>query len=146
MNLVQTRGLSLNHDNHIRLRERDERERVNRSRAGMADRRDVIAAPGQRLHRRLVEARKGREVDRAQAVPVVEVGHLAKGVVREHESAVQLVAPLLGGLLVAAVGPEWVFVANAASYMVSVVLTWSVRANFADPERDQESAEPTEAC
>jgi MFS family permease len=49
--------------------------------------------------------------------------------------------PIIGGLLVAAVGPEWVFVANAASYLVSVVLTWSVRANFADPERDQESAE-----
>ena len=27
--------------------------------------------------------------------------------------------PILGGLLVAAVGPEWVFVANAASYIVS---------------------------
>lgn len=33
------------------------------------------------------------------------------------------------------------FVANAASYLVSVVLPWSVRANFADPERDQVSAE-----
>ena len=44
--------------------------------------------------------------------------------------------PLAGGLLVASIGARWVFVANAVSYLISVLLVWSVRANFADPERD----------
>jgi MFS family permease len=51
------------------------------------------------------------------------------------------VGPILGGLLVAGVGPSWVFVANAISYLASVVLTWSVHAHFADPERSAEEAE-----
>jgi MFS family permease len=46
--------------------------------------------------------------------------------------------PLVGGLLVAAIGPEWVFVINAASYGVSVLLVASVRADFADPGRTSE--------
>jgi MFS family permease len=49
--------------------------------------------------------------------------------------------PILGGLLVAVIGPEWVFAANGLSYLASVALTLSVRANFADPERDQASDE-----
>jgi len=49
--------------------------------------------------------------------------------------------PILGGVLVAAIGPQWGFGANAVTYLASVVLTWSVRANFADPARDQEDAE-----
>lgn len=49
--------------------------------------------------------------------------------------------PLVGGLLVAAAGPEWVFVLNAVSYGVSVLLVASVHASFADPERTQEEAD-----
>ena len=49
--------------------------------------------------------------------------------------------PIAGGVLVAVIGPEWVFAANAVSYLASVALTWSVRADFADPERDKESEE-----
>jgi MFS family permease len=49
--------------------------------------------------------------------------------------------PIAGGLLVAVIGPEWVFAANGVSYLASVALTWSVRADFADPERDKESEE-----
>lgn len=40
--------------------------------------------------------------------------------------------PLLGGLLVASAGARWMFLANAASYLVSVCLTVSVHADFAD--------------
>ncbi|HJS26582.1 MAG TPA: MFS transporter [Actinomycetota bacterium] len=49
--------------------------------------------------------------------------------------------PIVGGLLVGVIGPEWVFVANGVSYLGSVALTWSVRADFADPERDEAEAE-----
>ena len=49
--------------------------------------------------------------------------------------------PLLGGLLVASIGAPWVFAANAVSYLVSVGLVASVRADFADPERDAEEIE-----
>ena len=49
--------------------------------------------------------------------------------------------PIAGGLLVAVIGPEWVFGANGVSYLASVALTRSVRADFADPERDKESEE-----
>jgi MFS family permease len=49
--------------------------------------------------------------------------------------------PIAGGLLVAVIGPEWVFGANGVSYLASVALTWSVRADFADPERNKESEE-----
>ncbi|MGH2679861.1 MAG: MFS transporter [Actinomycetota bacterium] len=49
--------------------------------------------------------------------------------------------PLLGGVLVASIGAPWVFVGNAATYLISVALVWSVRADFADAERDEEEAE-----
>lgn len=49
--------------------------------------------------------------------------------------------PIAGGLVVAVIGPEWVFAANGVSFLASVALTWSVRADFADPERDKESEE-----
>ncbi len=49
--------------------------------------------------------------------------------------------PLLGGVLVASVGAPWVFIGNAASYLVSVALVASVRADFADPEQVEEEAE-----
>lgn len=49
--------------------------------------------------------------------------------------------PLLGGVLVASIGAPWVFAGNAISYLVSVALVASVRADFADPERDAEEIE-----
>lgn len=49
--------------------------------------------------------------------------------------------PLLGGVLVASVGAPWVFIGNAVSYLVSVALVASVRADFADPKRVEEEAE-----
>lgn len=49
--------------------------------------------------------------------------------------------PIVGGLLVAAIGPGWVFAANGVSFLASVALTWSVCADFADPERDENASE-----
>lgn len=40
--------------------------------------------------------------------------------------------PLIGGLLLATVGPEWVLVGNGVSYAVSVGLTMSVHGRFSD--------------
>jgi MFS family permease len=40
--------------------------------------------------------------------------------------------PVLGGVIVAAGGPSWVFAINGVSFMVSVLLTVSVRGNYAD--------------
>jgi MFS family permease len=53
--------------------------------------------------------------------------------------------PLIGGLLVATVGARWVFVANAASYLVSAALTASVHADFADRASRTEDAEAEHA-
>jgi MFS family permease len=50
------------------------------------------------------------------------------------------VGPLIGGLLLAAIGASRVFAINAASYAFSVALVASVRADFADPERDAAEA------
>jgi MFS family permease len=49
--------------------------------------------------------------------------------------------PLLGGVLVAAVGARWVFAANGVSFVVSVALVASVHGDFAEPKRDAEEAE-----
>ena len=49
--------------------------------------------------------------------------------------------PVVGGLLVSTVGPEWVFVANAISYAVSVALVWSVRADFSDRDVTEKETE-----
>jgi MFS family permease len=48
--------------------------------------------------------------------------------------------PLIGGLLLAMVWASWVFAINAASSAASVALVPSVRADFADPERDAAEA------
>jgi MFS family permease len=48
------------------------------------------------------------------------------------------VGPLVGGVLVAAIGARWVFAANAVSFLISVALVASVRGNFADPEREED--------
>ncbi len=49
--------------------------------------------------------------------------------------------PLIGGVLVAAVGARWVFAANAISFLVSVALVVSVHGDFADPDRGEEEVE-----
>lgn len=49
--------------------------------------------------------------------------------------------PVVGGVLVAAIGARWVFAANAVSYAVSAALTLSVRARFSDPNRTAEQEE-----
>ena len=51
------------------------------------------------------------------------------------------VGPLVGGVLVAAIDPRWVFAANAVSFLGSVALVVSVRGDFADPEREDEDAQ-----
>jgi MFS family permease len=68
----------------------------------------------------------GREEDIAWANSLVTVGVHA-GIA---------VGPLLGGLVVASAGARWVFAANAVSFLVSLVLTISVRGRFHDPERE----------
>jgi MFS family permease len=52
--------------------------------------------------------------------------------------------PLLGGLVVAAVGTRWVFAVNSVSFLVSVLLVLSVRGDFAEPERGSEVVEEHE--
>jgi MFS family permease len=47
--------------------------------------------------------------------------------------------PILGGVLFAAVGARWVFAANAVSFALSVLLVWSIHADFSDPDRSEES-------
>ena len=43
--------------------------------------------------------------------------------------------PLIGGVLVASVGPAWVFGINAVSFVVSLLLTLTVHGRFSDPAR-----------
>lgn len=43
--------------------------------------------------------------------------------------------PVVGGAVVAVIGARWVFAVNAISFVVSVLLTVSVRGDFADVER-----------
>ena len=49
--------------------------------------------------------------------------------------------PVLGGVLVAALGPSWVFGANALTFVVSVCLVWSVRRPFSGAHTDEEAQE-----
>lgn len=51
------------------------------------------------------------------------------------------VGPLLGGLIVAAAGPTWVFGINAVSFVISLILTISVHGRFRDPEREATDGE-----
>jgi MFS family permease len=43
------------------------------------------------------------------------------------------IGPVIGGLLVGLIGPEWVFALNAASFLVSLLVTLSIRGRFSDP-------------
>ena len=46
--------------------------------------------------------------------------------------------PVIGGVLLAAVGASWVFAINAISFVVSSSLIWSVRASFRGAREDEE--------
>jgi MFS family permease len=51
------------------------------------------------------------------------------------------VGPLIGGLVVASFGASWVFAANAVSFVISLLLTISVRGRFSDPARAEQDEE-----
>jgi MFS family permease len=51
------------------------------------------------------------------------------------------VGPLIGGLVVASFGASWVFAANAVSFLISLMLTISVRGRFSDPARAEQDEE-----
>jgi MFS family permease len=51
------------------------------------------------------------------------------------------VGPLVGGLVVASFGASWVFAANAVSFVISLLLTISVRGRFSDPARAEHDEE-----
>jgi MFS family permease len=49
--------------------------------------------------------------------------------------------PVLGGVLVATLGPSWVFGANALTFLVSVCLVWSIRRSFSGVHTEEETQE-----
>jgi MFS family permease len=51
------------------------------------------------------------------------------------------VGPLLGGLIVASAGARWVFAVNAVSFVISLILTLSVRGRYAHPDRETSEGE-----
>jgi MFS family permease len=51
------------------------------------------------------------------------------------------IGPLIGGVLVASFGPSWVFGINAASFILSLVLTITVHGRFSDAARAAEEGE-----
>ncbi|HYU94511.1 MAG TPA: MFS transporter [Actinomycetota bacterium] len=70
----------------------------------------------------------------AAAIPnMVEPSELswANGLISLGRNAGVMVGPAIGGVLVAAIGPAWVFGLNAVTFAVSAVLVWTVRAPFA---------------
>jgi MFS family permease len=52
-----------------------------------------------------------------------------------------MLGPALGGVLVTRLGPSAVFALNAATFVVSMVLVWSVRRPFAAARTEEESSE-----
>jgi predicted MFS family arabinose efflux permease len=75
----------------------------------------------------------------AAAIPnMVEPSDLswANGLIALGRNAGIMVGPAIGGVLVAAIGPAWVFGLNAMSFVVSAVLVWTVRAPFAGERPD----------
>jgi predicted MFS family arabinose efflux permease len=71
----------------------------------------------------------------AAAIPnLVDEDHLAwaNGLVALGRNMGIMVGPALGGVLVGAIGPGWVFGLNAVSFVGSAVLVWSVRARFSE--------------
>jgi MFS family permease len=49
--------------------------------------------------------------------------------------------PVLGGVLVATLGPSWVFGANALTFLISVCLVWSIRRSFSGVHTEEETQE-----
>jgi MFS family permease len=49
--------------------------------------------------------------------------------------------PVLGGVLLAAVGPSWVFALNAISFVVSLFLTLTIRGSFQEARPQQDDGE-----
>jgi predicted MFS family arabinose efflux permease len=75
----------------------------------------------------------------AAAIPnMVEPSELswANGLVSLGRNAGVMVGPAIGGVLVAAIGPAWVFGLNAVTFAVSAVLVWTIRAPFAGDRSD----------
>jgi len=48
--------------------------------------------------------------------------------------------PAIGGVLVGHIGPNWIFAANAVSFLISALLIWSVRRSFHEDVTDEEHA------
>lgn len=46
--------------------------------------------------------------------------------------------PAIGGVLVGHIGPNWIFAANAVSFLISAGLIWSVRRSFHEPVSAEE--------
>lgn len=75
----------------------------------------------------------------AAAIPnLVDEEHLAwaNGLVALGRNTGIMVGPAVGGLLVGAIGPGWVFGLNGISFVLSAVLVWSVRARFSGDRSD----------
>ena len=75
----------------------------------------------------------------AAAIPnMVEPSDLswANSLISLGRNAGIMVGPAIGGVLVAAIGPAWVFSLNAMTFAVSAVLVWTVRAPFEGERSD----------
>jgi predicted MFS family arabinose efflux permease len=75
----------------------------------------------------------------AAAIPnMVEPSELswANSLVSVGRNAGIMVGPAIGGVLVAAIGPAWVFGLNAMTFAVSAILVWTVRAPFEGERSD----------
>ena len=75
----------------------------------------------------------------AAAIPnMVEPSELswANGLISLGRNAGIMVGPAIGGVLVATIGPAWVFGLNAVTFAVSAVLVWTVRAPFEGERSD----------
>lgn len=71
----------------------------------------------------------------AAAIPnLVDEEHLAwaNSLVALGRNTGIMIGPAVGGVLVGAIGPGWVFGLNAVSFVLSAVLVWSVRARFSE--------------
>jgi predicted MFS family arabinose efflux permease len=75
----------------------------------------------------------------AAAIPnMVEPSELswANSLISLGRNAGIMVGPAIGGALVAAIGPTWVFGLNAMTFGVSAILVWTVRASFEGERSD----------
>jgi MFS family permease len=65
----------------------------------------------------------------------------ANGLLGLGRNAGIMLGPVIGGLLVGPLGASWVFALNAVTFLVSVVLTVSVHADFSEARTAEEEAE-----